>query len=443
MSNRDDRDDRDGIPGDRKRALRERLGASSVPVPTSALGRLRLSAAAALRAAGSAFGRGGLDGMQPEAIEKLVASLGELKGLAMKIGQILSYVDDTLPPETRRLLSLLQVWSQPTPWEQVRAIVEEDLGPAAQPLLDGMDPRPVAAASIGQVHRARVGDALLAVKVRHPGIDAAIRADFRTARPGVALARLLLPGGDVETMVAEARERFLEECDYVQEARNQSLFADLYRGDPDLSVPAVQPRWCGARVLTSDWHDGDDFEHFLERDPPQSERDRVGAALYRFYVGTLYRHAVFNADPHPGNLVLGPGGRVTVVDYGCVRRFDATTVQQLAALSTAVRGGGEREMRSALAALGARDPGPGRFTPTADLLRAFYAPVLRSGAHVVDAGVTLEARSVIANKRAIARLHLPGQMLFLFRIRFGLHAVLARLRACVDWGALESALLVP
>jgi predicted unusual protein kinase regulating ubiquinone biosynthesis (AarF/ABC1/UbiB family) len=297
---------------------------SGTPVPTSALGRLRRTAGAALRAGVGALrsrhgenDASGLSALDPEDVARLVLSLGELKGIAMKVGQMLSYIDTTMPSETRRLLAVLQVRSQPTAFNEIESTLRADL-PAdrAEPLLATLEREPVATASIGQVHRARLPDGTrVAVKVRHPGIEQAIRADFRSAGVGKRFAGMLAPGADITEIVAEAEARFLEECNYALEATRQQRFAELYASHPVLAVPSVHPAWSAARVLTTTWWSGVGFEAFLSRDPSAAERDRIGRALYDFYVGTLYAHAIFNADPHPGNLLFPGDGRVVVLDY--------------------------------------------------------------------------------------------------------------------------------
>jgi predicted unusual protein kinase regulating ubiquinone biosynthesis (AarF/ABC1/UbiB family) len=417
-------------------------------VPTSALGRLGRAAVAATRAGtGALIGRirnrdsSGLGAADLNTIAALVMSLGDLKGVAMKIGQILSYVDDSLPPEGRRLLALLQSRSQPISFTEVASTVREDLGARAEILLAALDPAPVSTASIGQVHRARLPDGTeVAVKVRHPGMEAAIRADFRGAEMGKTLARLLGPGLDFEQVVAEAKAAFLEECDYVTERANQERFAELFSGHPQIRIPAVHGEWCSARILTSTWCEGRSFETFADQ-ATQPERDAAGRALYEFYVGTLYRHGLFNADPHPGNLLFPAGGGTVILDHGCVRRFDAPTVASLLQLARAVRDDDAARIREAMKRLGARDPLPGpAFDETRRLLRGFFSPTLLPGRRRLQAGVGIETASMVRDKRSLMRLHLPGRLLFLFRIRFGLYAVLARLGAELDWQALEDEL---
>jgi predicted unusual protein kinase regulating ubiquinone biosynthesis (AarF/ABC1/UbiB family) len=420
--------------------VRERLAKRPSSIPTSTLLRSFHAARAMLDGGRAAFLSHGVDVAR---VEATVRSLGELKGVAMKVGQTLSYVDDGLPDEARAVLAVLQTCSQPTPFVAIERIVRADLGARAQPLLERLSRFPAASASIGQVHRGRLPDGtLVAVKVRHPGVDDAIRADFRAAWGGLALANLLLPGADVATAVAEAQAAFLEECDYALEARRQLRFAELWAGDARLTVPRVWDEWCGPRVLTSTWHQGTTYDALLASSPPQPERDRLGEALYDFYVGSLYRFGLFNADPHPGNLLFERGGRVVVLDHGCVRELAPELVRGWAALSRGVRGDDAGEVRRALVVLGGVDPGTGRaYEVTRDLLRAFYAPTLEPGRRRVRSGLPRTMRELAAGKRDLLRLHLPGRLLFLLRVRFGLYAVLSRLGAEVDLHARESSMV--
>jgi predicted unusual protein kinase regulating ubiquinone biosynthesis (AarF/ABC1/UbiB family) len=417
-------------------ALRENEGAA---VPTTSLGRLRRTAGAALRLGTGRLLHGAA--LDPHTVSKLVLALGELKGTAMKLGQIMSYLGTDLPSPVRRQLAVLQRSSQPTAYAKIEAVLREDLGPRAEPLLERLERAPAAAASIGQVHRGRLPDGTrVAVKVRHPGIDQAIRADFKSAQVGKVLGSLLVPGANVQEMISEAEERFLEECDYGAELRRQEQFRALYAGHDTLVVPRGYAEWSGQRVLTSQWLDGRRLEE-VSTAATQLERDRYGRALYEFYIGSLYRHGLFNADPHPGNLIFTGDGTVAVLDYGCVREFDLQAVRLLADLSLAVRQDDAVGIRRALVGLGTKEPeaGPG-FDVTRRLLRSFFAPALVVGVHRIAPEANFDLRKIVADKRNLGKLRLPGKLLFLFRIRFGLHAVLSTLGAQIDWRALEAEL---
>jgi predicted unusual protein kinase regulating ubiquinone biosynthesis (AarF/ABC1/UbiB family) len=406
--------------------LRERL-AGAAKLPTSALGRARRTVGAALKVAlGRLTGKG-----DAEVFEQLAVQLGELKGTAMKAGQILSYLDTGLPEEAKRLLAVLQVSSQPTPFEEIAKVAPPEL-------LATMERQPVATASIGQVHRALLPDGTrVAVKVRHRGIEQAIAADFRSAAAGAALPGLVLPG--VTEVIAEARDTFLAECDYAAERRWQERFGAFYAGHPSIAVPAVHGAWCSDRVLVTTWCDGLSFETFCAS-APQAARDRAGAALYEFYVGSVYRFGLFNGDPHPGNLLFRDDGSLTVLDFGCVKEFGPQLVRALAALSRAVRADDPHAIRRALIELGAAEPDEKGYAVTRRLLRGFFGPALSQGPHRVESGLSLDTREIMKDKLAVARMRLPAKLLFLFRIRFGLHSELTRLKAVADWAALEERL---
>ena len=418
-------------------------------LPTSSLGRLQKTASAAARIGiGALAGRlrgeeFNIGSLPPEAVARLVETLGELKGVAMKAGQILSYVDGSLSPEARRLLAVLQVMSQPTAFTHIQRIIVEDLGPRGRTLLARLEREPVASASIGQVHRAvREDGTRVAVKVRHPGIEEAIRADFKTAAVGTFFANLAVAGANVEGFVAEAEARFLEECDYRLEARRQIRFGEIFAGHASITIPAVHRDVCGPRVLTSTWHDGAGLDAFLDTAAYAAERVRAARALYEFYVGTLYRHGLFNADPHPGNLLFAPDGHVTILDHGCVREFAPDVVVWLARLSRAVRADDARDIQAALLALGVTNP-TRDFDVTRSILRGFYAPLLEPGRHRVEPDQAISMGQVAKLKKSLLRLRLPGKLMFLFRIRIGLYAVLARMGARLDWIELEEELADP
>jgi predicted unusual protein kinase regulating ubiquinone biosynthesis (AarF/ABC1/UbiB family) len=429
-----------------RQLVRELRAKEGRRIPTSSLGRLQKVATAAARlgmdaVAGKLRGEEfGLGRLSPEALSKVVESFGELKGVAMKVGQTLSYVDASLGPDARRMLSVLQVMSQPTAFHEILQIIRDDLGARGRTLLARLEREPIASASIGQVHCSRLDDGTrVDVKVRHPGIDEAIRADFKTAAIGTIFVRLTAPGMNLDEVLSEAKDRFLEECDYALEARRQIRFRAMYAEHPFIAIPAVHPGVCGPRVLTSTWHDGLGIESFLAAAPWQAERVRASRALYEFYVGTLYRQGLFNADPHPGNLLFSPDGRVTILDHGCVREFDRDLVAGLVGLSRAVRDDDTTGTQAALSSIGMFNPLQD-FDVTRSILRGFYAPLLTTGRHAVTPDHAISIRQVAKMKKSLLRLRLPGRLLFLFRIRIGLYAVLARIGARLDWQLLEEEL---
>lgn len=431
-----------------KAALMQRLLGSQGVLPTSALGRLGRTAGAALRGGRLLLGRGRHEEGTPlelEALARVVGSIGELKGIAMKAGQIMSYIDVALPEELRTALSVLQTHAQPMPFEQVRRILRSELGERGEELLASMEEAPLAAASIGQVHRARLADGTrVAVKVQYPEIDRAIEADFGPAAAGSRIASLLYPGARVDSLLREARERFLEECDYLHEASCQKRFAEVFAGHPVLQVPEVHEAFCSRRVLTTRFMEGEGLDAFLARQPTPEVRDRLGQALFGFYVGALFQHRLYNCDPHPGNYLFQREGAVVMLDYGCTRVFETAFVRQLARLTRAVHRDTRDALHASFVELGmVREGQRYDFETARGLVRAFYGPMLRDETQAIDLGEARDMRQVLESKRRLMKLTLPGEFLFLFRIRFGLMSVLARLGSRANWFRLEEAYVAP
>jgi predicted unusual protein kinase regulating ubiquinone biosynthesis (AarF/ABC1/UbiB family) len=439
-----------GTKDERYERLLARLKEDERRAVPSGLSRRLAGSARTMAGAGLGILRGGLLGRKGpglakadlETIEHLVSSLGELKGLAMKMGQILGTLEGSLPEEARTLLSILQTQSQPIGIDVITRQLRSELGARAEELLETLEPEPVSAASIGQVHRASLPDGTaVAVKVRHPAIEEAIRSDFQMASVGRAFVSLLPAGGGltVAESIDEARARLLEECDYRLEAERQTTFRRIFATHPVLEVPRVHAAYSSRGVLTTTWEEGVGLDDYLRTEPSQERRNQAGAALFELYFGTLYRHALFHADPHPGNYLFQSDGRIVVLDYGCVRVYDRATVDALTSLAGAVRANDDDRIGDALLSLGARRPARGAERDAVRrLLNGFFGPILRDGPGPVDANVYLEMASVIRDKRLLIRLRLPGRLLFLFRIRFGLYSVLSRLGAICDWAALET-----
>jgi predicted unusual protein kinase regulating ubiquinone biosynthesis (AarF/ABC1/UbiB family) len=431
-------DEKEGL----RRELKRRLLSERRPLPTTPFGRFRRTGATGLRIGRAMLATRRGDAEQEvdvEAIAKIVGSIGQLKGITMKVGQIMSYIDVALPDELRDALTVLQTHAQPMPIEQVHEILRQELGGRADDLLANLEATPIAAASIGQVHRARLPDGeQVAVKVQYPEVESAIESDFKPAAIGSTISSIVYPGAKIDDFIAEARARFLEECDYVHEATAQRRFAAIYDGHPIITVPAIHEAYCSRRVLTSSWFIGSHFDAFLAGNPSQSARDRIGEALFGFYVGSLFEHALYNCDPHPGNYLFLEDGRVGMLDYGCTREFEPAFVAKLAQLTRAVHRDEHEFLHGAFLDLGmVRERQPYDFDTARGLVRAFYGPMLHDTVQSVDLGEAMGIRRVFESKRKLMKLRLPGEFLFLFRIRFGLMSVLAKLGARANWYRLE------
>ncbi len=258
--------------------------------------------------------------------EQVADELGNLKGAMMKLGQMASYLDQGLPSPVRTALAELRQDAPPMSAELAAAVLEEELGKGPDELFAEWDPVPLASASIGQVHKAIThDDRAVAVKIQYPGVDEAIRADLDNTDALFGAMGFLFSGLDPDAIVAELKARLVEELDYRLEADNQRLFVDYYRDHPFIHIPAVVDELSTGRVLTTELSSGARWEDLMTWS--QEERDLAGEAIYRFVFRSLYRLHVFNGDPHPGNYLFEPGGKVTFLDFGLVKRFTPDEVK--------------------------------------------------------------------------------------------------------------------
>lgn len=260
-----------------------------------------------------------------QAAQQMVAVLGSMKGAAMKLGQMLSVLDVDLVPESHRelfrtKLAELRDRAPVVPFAAMRRVIEDEIGPVGRVFSD-FDETPVAAASIGQVYRAVLRDGrTVAVKVQYPGVGDAVAADIRNLRFFGRLWRAALPSAADVGVLDEVAENLIRELDYQREARSQRRVARRYRDHPLIAVPDVVEQWCTRRILVTEFVEGRPFEHM--RALPRHERDRLGELICRFYVNAIFTDYEFCGDPHPGNCLLAPDGRLTFVDFGLYNRME-------------------------------------------------------------------------------------------------------------------------
>jgi predicted unusual protein kinase regulating ubiquinone biosynthesis (AarF/ABC1/UbiB family) len=285
-----------------------------------------------------------------EAAEQIVAALGTMKGAAMKLGQVMSFLDVGLVPEEyreefQRKLGELRDAAPKVRFDDMRKVIEGDLGEKLKDAFDAFDEDPIAAASIGQVYRARLHDGRdVAVKVQYPGVAQAVRADMQNLGLILRLMKRVAPGLDVKATAEEIRSRIGDELDYELEAQNQRRLARIFRGHPFIVVPDVVTSLSRERVLVSEYVSGAGFDAVKQMD--QATRDRVGEIVFRFFFGCMYRHHQFSGDPHPGNFLLMADGSVAFLDFGLFKVMPRELLEiELACQRAGHEGDGEKLKR--------------------------------------------------------------------------------------------------
>jgi predicted unusual protein kinase regulating ubiquinone biosynthesis (AarF/ABC1/UbiB family) len=381
---------------------------------------------------------------QLQAAERILDVLGQMKGAAMKLGQIASFVDTgALPKEAHeRLEAKLAKLRDSAPrvsFEQMRKVIEADTGQKLDAAFAEFETEAFAAASIGQVYRARLPDGRrVAVKVQYPGIASAVRADVQNLGLLLRVAKMLAPGMDPKAMAEEIRERLTEELDYEIEAQTHRAFTRTWRGHPFVVIPEVVTELSGERVLVTEYMDGIGFDQVKELS--DAERDRFGEIVYRFFLGSLYRTRRFSADPHPGNYLLLEDGRVAFIDFGMSKRV---TVDQVDAELEVMRAGIERDaprLRAALVRMGFFDADDQLIT--AERVQEHFDAA--AGWYAVDREFTIDrdyVRQVMIDVGGpqsrfwdvMRRQTVPPDTMFARRMEGLTLAVLGQLRATANW----------
>jgi predicted unusual protein kinase regulating ubiquinone biosynthesis (AarF/ABC1/UbiB family) len=384
-----------------------------------------------------------LEARHAEVADQAVEVLGNLRGGAMKIGQLASFVDvEFLPPEYRAIyqekLGELRDGAPAMGFTKVRSVLEREWEQPLEELFGEFEPRAAAAASIGQVHRAVLRDGReVAVKVQYPEIADALAADLDVASMLIRLGKAIAPGLDPKVVAGELRERVLEELDFELEAQQQRTFARAYRGHPFVYVPPVVSELSRRRVLVNEWVSGRRFAQIMEAS--QEERDRAGEIIVRFFFGSMRQLGRFNTDPHPGNYLLMDDGRMAFIDFGNTAEVGQPDVGLLALAATV--DGDADALASAADKLG--------YVRNLDRIdreallaqaRALGDWYLRDRELQIDpdyvAGVVeamIDPRAVEGSLRLVRQLKLPPEEIWLRRMETSVLAVLGQLRARRNW----------
>ncbi|HEV7887676.1 MAG TPA: AarF/ABC1/UbiB kinase family protein [Acidimicrobiales bacterium] len=371
--------------------------------------------------------------------EDVAEVLGGMKGAIMKAGQMLSFIADGLPPEAQAALATLQADVPPMAPSLAEGVVRSELGADPERLFLDWDPVPVAAASIGQVHKAVMPDGrIVAVKVQYPGVDKAIKSDLDNAELLYGLfAQFALKNLDVKALVDELRARMADELDYRLEARFQSEFAERYDGHPFIHVPKVVPERSARRVLTTEWVEGRRWDDFLST-ADAAAKNRAAEVIFRFAQGSIHRHGVFNGDPHPGNYRFHDDGSVTFLDFGLVKRWSPGEFDRLTPVLDAILESDAAGAVGAAVDAGFLAPDHGFEDDFVfSYIRGPYEPFLADQFTYTRAWTAKALQTVVDLQGRygdlIKRLNMPTSYVILDRVVWGVSALLGRLHATNNW----------
>ena len=386
-------------------------------------------------------------------VNQLVDQLGQMRGAAMKVGQMISMIEfdglaEDEQDDLQRKLAALRDDVPPVAFGDLEKLMRQEFGGPLQRLFSDFDERAFAAASIGQVHRATTVDGHdVVVKIQYPGVAEAVETDLRNATLLLPLVKRLAPGLDAKALAEEMRERIGEELDYELEAQNHRRIERLMRGHPFIRVPRVHTDLSTRRVLVSEYIEGERFEA-VRRDAT-AQRDRYGEIVFRFFFGLLYRDRIALGDPHPGNYLLCRDGRICFLDFGLMRDVDPARVADERAIAVAVRDDDAAALKAALLA-GGYLPASRADAVDADwalgLMRMAISWYAVPGERRFSPDAARRGRDrerLDSEQRAQMRMQvnqftLPPETVLIRRLHGIVAVVLEQLRAGADWGAIAA-----
>jgi predicted unusual protein kinase regulating ubiquinone biosynthesis (AarF/ABC1/UbiB family) len=375
--------------------------------------------------------------------EDVARELGNMKGALMKFGQLLSFIMEALPDDAQKALATLQSDAKPMAPALAAQVITDELGHPPERIFLDWQVVPVAAASVGQVHRAVTRDGRdVAVKVQYPGVADSIEADLDNAEAFYRLGTaFVLKGLDAKGLVDELRNRMRDELDYELEAASQTEFGASFADHPFIAIPAVDPATSTKRVLTSEWVEGLSWAEFESTALPEA-RHRAGESIWRFAQYAVHRLGVFNGDPHPGNYRFSIDGDVTFLDFGLVKRWTPGEWQQLApSLDAIVVHRDPERLVSVMEEIGFLRAGHGLAAQQVyDYVSTPYTPYLADTFTFTRDFVRDAMSTVIDVKgphaKVIEHLNMPPSFVILDRVVWGVSAILGKLEVTAPWRAM-------
>jgi predicted unusual protein kinase regulating ubiquinone biosynthesis (AarF/ABC1/UbiB family) len=374
--------------------------------------------------------------------EDLKTVLGGLKGPLMKVAQFLSTVPDALPVEYAAELAQLQANAPAMGWNFVRRRMASELGPSWQSKFASFSQEASAAASLGQVHRARLPDGTdVACKLQYPDMASTVEADLRQLKLAMAVYARMDNAIRQDEIYKELRERLREELDYLREAAQMRLYGLMLKDQPGVHVPVPLPEFSSNRLLTMTWLDGRPLMHRLAEDPPQEERNQIAEALFRAWYVPFYRYGVIHGDPHLGNYQVRPDGSVNLLDFGAIRVFGAGFVTGVIELFEAVRDHDDAKAHHAYKTWGFVDLSDEKMDVLNLWARFLYEPLTQDRVRRIqetdDSTFGREvAERVHAGLKRTGGVMPPREFVLMDRSAIGLGGVFLRLKAELNWSRL-------
>ncbi|MBV1894111.1 MAG: AarF/ABC1/UbiB kinase family protein [Ilumatobacteraceae bacterium] len=375
--------------------------------------------------------------------EDVAKELGEMKGVLMKAGQLISFMFEALPEEAQDALATLQADAAPMAPTLAANVVKEEFGKTPEKVFLDWSDMPSAAASIGQVHKAITHDGRdVAVKVQYPGVHEAIESDLDAAEVMYAMfSSMMLKGLDAKALVDELRARMREELDYSIEAGNLAEFESRFQGHPWVRIPKLVPELCTPRVLTTEWVDGMTFDHFRKNESYETQQ-RAAEVMWRFAQGSIHRFGIFNGDPHPGNYKFHHDGSVTFLDYGLVKRWSPGEWESLKPTMNAIIVDRDPDQLVGAMIRSGFLPADHGLDPAVvyDYVSRPYVPYLTDEFTFTrewmrdTLGVILDVQG--AHAEVIEKINMPASYVILDRVVWGVSAILGKLEARGPWRAM-------
>ena len=373
--------------------------------------------------------------------EDLKAVLGGLKGPLMKVAQILSTIPDVLPPEYAEELAQLQANAPSMGWNFVRRRMAGELGADWQGRFSSFSQEAVAAASLGQVHRATMHDGkLVACKLQYPDMPSVVDADLRQLRLAMQVYKRIdsvIQGDDIYTEIAE---RLREELDYEREAAQMRMYEIMLANTPEVQVPHSIPELTTKRLLTMSWLDGEPMQKRIDEEPPLEVRNDIARAMFHAWYVPFYQYGVIHGDPHLGNYQVRPDNGINLLDFGAIRVFPPSFVQGVIDLYQAIRDGDDAKARHAYEGWGFKDLTNEQMAVLNQWAAFVYEPLLDDRVRPIQQDAVSHAQygrtvaeKVHAGLRQTGGVRPPREFVLMDRSALGLGSVFLRLKAEQNW----------